>query len=431
MTLTTWPWIGFALLVVVLLGIDLGMFHRRPRTPSLGEALAWSALWIAAALLFNVFVYHLYERHWFGIGLEIGHELGGSQAALKFFTGYLIEKSLSLDNIFVIAMIFAYFRVPAEHQHRLLFWGVSGAIIMRAVLIVVGVALIRRFEWFTYLFGVVLLVTAARMLAVRHDTLDPGRNPLIRAVQRYLPVTEDFFGARFIARVDGRLAATPMLLALLLVESADLLFAVDSIPAILAVTDDPFLVLTSNVFAILGLRSLYFVLASVMARFRYVKMSLVFVLAFVGVKMLLAHHHPIPTEVSLATIVAILLVGFLASVFTPGRDPAALASPLAEHLSDLARLTYRQARRVVILIFGSTLLLLGAALLVLPGPGIPFVLIGLAVLGTEFVWARILLARARRETARITDSTRRWIGDTAGRVRRKQPRGKGPPAHGS
>jgi tellurite resistance protein TerC len=332
--MTVLVWTAFIVLVLGMLALDLGVFHRRAHVVGAREALGWTGVWIVAALAFNVGLYFMYEHHWLGIGRELGHELSGRQAALQFFTGYVIEKSLSLDNIFVIALIFAYFAVPAIYQHRVLFWGVVGALVMRGVMIAAGTVLIRRFDWMVYVFGGLLLITAVKMLIVRHDNLEPERNPLVKLARRLYPVSASYQAERFFTRVDGRRAITPLFLVLLVVESSDVLFAVDSIPAIFAVTHDPFLVFTSNVFAILGLRSLYFALAAVMHRFRYVKISLVFVLVFVGVKMLLAHHHPIPTLFSLAVISGILLVGIAASVLGAHRDTAVLASPLDEQTRD-------------------------------------------------------------------------------------------------
>jgi tellurite resistance protein TerC len=280
------------------------------------------------ALVFNAAVYYMYEHHWLGIGLEVGHELTGKQAALQFFTGYVIEKSLSLDNIFVIALIFAYFNVPAVYQHRVLFWGILGALIMRGLMIAAGAALIQRFDWIVYVFGAFLLATAVKMLIVRHENLAPDKNPAVRLARFFYPVSAHFERQRFFTRIGDRRAITPLFLVLLVVESSDVLFAVDSIPAIFAITRDPFLVFTSNVFAILGLRSLYFALAGIMERFRYLRISLVFVLAFVGVKMLLAHHYPIPTWVSLSVICAILLIGIVASLIGSRRETVPLASPL-------------------------------------------------------------------------------------------------------
>lgn len=320
-------WLGFILLIIGLLALDLGVFNRQPHVIGAREALLWSAFWIALALLFNTLVYFMYEHHWFGIGHRIGHLLDGPQAALQFFTGYIIEKSLSLDNIFVIALIFAYFNVELKYQHRVLFWGILGALIMRGGMIAAGVALISHFSWMSYVFGLMLLFTAVKMLVVRHDNLEPEKNPLIRLAQKYFPVTLHFEGQRFFVRKGRKLFMTPLFLVLLVIESTDVMFAIDSIPAIFAVTQDPFIVFTSNIFAILGLRSLYFALAAIMAKFRYLKMSLVFVLAYVGVKMLLAHTYPIPTLESLAIIAGLLAIGIVASIFAGARDTAPLLPP--------------------------------------------------------------------------------------------------------
>jgi tellurite resistance protein TerC len=325
--MTLWLWGGFVALILTFLALDLGVFHRKAHVVRIREAFAWTSVWVVMALAFSVAVYFLYEHHWLGVGLTIGHELDGRQAAAQFLTGYIIEKSLSLDNVFVIAIIFSYFRIPAMYQHRVLFWGILGALVMRGAMIALGAALLERFSWATYAFGILLLGTAVKMLMSRHDNLEPDRSLLVRVVRRWIPVTPELHGGRFLTRVDGRLAATPLFLVLLLVEATDVVFAVDSVPAIFAVTRDPFLVFTSNVFAILGLRSLYFALAGAMTRFRFLKMSLVFVLAFVGVKMLLAHYYHFPTFVSLSVILGILAVGVAASLLGGHRDTAALAPP--------------------------------------------------------------------------------------------------------
>jgi tellurite resistance protein TerC len=261
----------------------------------------------------------------------------------------------------------------------------------------------------TYVFGGFLILTAARMLVVRHDTIDPDRHPLTRLVRRFLPVVEPE-GSRFFVRTGGRLAVTPLFLALVLVEGSDIVFALDSIPAIFAITRDPFLVWTSNIFAILGLRSLYFALAGLMDRFRYLKMSLVFLLAYVGVKMILTHHHPIPNFVSLAIIGGVLAVGILAS-FAATADTAKLVSPLADELEDLAAVTYRQGRRIVILLLGSSVLLVGAAMVVLPGPAILVIPLGLAILGLEFAWARLWLRKIRNAAATARRRLQEAMGD--------------------
>ncbi len=325
--MTVWIWIGFILLILGMLALDLGVFQRRDHVIGFREALGWTALWVILALGFNAAIYPMYQYHWLGIGESVGHPLDGSDAALQFFTGYVIEKSLSLDNIFVIALIFSYFRTPPEFQHRVLFWGVLGALIMRGIMIGAGAALIARFEWMIYVFGGLLIVTALKMAFSKHDQIDPEHNPLVRLVRRFYPVSPRYEGHHFFTRIDGRKAITPLFLVLIVVESSDLLFAIDSIPAIFAVTRDPFIVFTSNVFAILGLRSLYFALAQLLYKFRYLKISLVIVLLFVGVKMLLDHHYPIPVPISLAVIATILTVGMIAS-WLVGKPADAVPPPL-------------------------------------------------------------------------------------------------------
>lgn len=393
--MTAAVWLGFIAFVIAMVALDLGVFHRKAHVVRVPEALAWTAVWIALALAFNVLIFFLYQENWGGWSTVLSHQLSGRQAALQFFTGYIVEKSLSIDNIFVIAMIFAYFRVPLVQQHRLLIWGVLGAVVLRGIMIATGAVLIARFDWIVYVFGVLLLASAAKMLVTRHDNLDPNKNVVVRLIRRFYPVTSEYQGSRFFTEQGGRRAATPLFLALILVETSDVMFAIDSIPAIFAITKDPFLVFTSNVFAILGLRSLYFALAGMMDRFRYLKTSLVFVLAYVGVKMLLAHHHPIPNPVSLGIIGGMLGVGVLASVAAGHKDTAALVSPIVHELEELASLTYRQARRIVILIVGSTVLLIGVVMIVLPGPALLVIPLGLSVLAIEFAWARRWLKSLR------------------------------------
>lgn len=310
-----------------MLALDLGVFHRKLHVISIKEALLWTMFWIALALVFNVLVYFMYEQHWLGIGNAIGHQLGGRDAALQFLTGYFIEKSLSLDNIFVIAMIFSYFKVPAVYQHRVLFWGILGALVMRGIMIGSGIALIKQFYWMIYVFGGFLILTAVKMLISQHDNLEPDKNIFVRFVRKIFPVSSHFDGQNFFTKVNGRKAVTPMFIALVVIESSDLLFAVDSIPAIFAVTLDPFIVFTSNVFAILGLRSLYFALSAMMEKFRFIKISLAFILAYVGFKMLISAYFHIPVWVSLVIISGLLIVGILASVAGNKRDKARLKSP--------------------------------------------------------------------------------------------------------
>ncbi len=306
---------GFIILVLLLLALDLGVFHRKDEVMTTKAALGWTAVWILIALGFNALVYVFYEHHWLGIGLHLDEAISGKSAALLFLTSYLIEKSLSFDNIFVIAMVFGYFRVPAKLQHRVLYWGILGALVMRGVMIGAGIAAISRFEWLTYVMGGFLIITAVRMMLVHQDELEPEKNFLVRIVSKWLPITRQFHGHHFFIKEAGKWAVTPLFLALILIESTDLIFALDSIPAVLAITLDPFIVFTSNVFAILGMRSLYFALSSMMERFRYFKHSLIFILGFVGAKMLLAHHVHIDALVSLMVIMSILALGILASVF--------------------------------------------------------------------------------------------------------------------
>ncbi len=422
--MTVLIWGAFVVGILLLLALDLGVFHRRPHEISVTEAFGWSAFWVLLALAFNVLVFWLYENNWIGVGLAFPEDIDGRTAAIEFFTGYLLEKSLSLDNIFVIALIFSYFRVPLAYQHRVLFWGVVGALVLRGVMIAAGAALLHRFAWMTYVFGGLLLLTAARMLVARHDNLAPEETVVVRLARRWLPISDEFHGHRFVVEKNGVRMATPLLLVLLLVEATDVMFAVDSIPAIFAVTDDAFIVYTSNVFAILGLRSLYFALAPMLERFRFLKTSLVFVLGYIGVKMLLTHTYPIPAAVSLAMVGGILTVGVLASLMGSGRDTAALEPPLRP--AQLAQTTLRLAWKAVILVVGGTVLLIGAAMIILPGPALLVIPLGLAILATQFVWARRLLERVRTQIHDGVEQVRQdW------RARRDRHRGRGAPGDAS
>ncbi len=290
-------WAGFILFVLAMLAVDLGIFHRKAHEIRLREAAAWSAVWVALAIVFNIGV----------------HALFGPERALEFTAGYLIEKALAVDNIFVFVVIFAAFRVPAIYQHRVLFWGVLGALVMRAAFILAGGAFLQRFHWAIYVFGGILALTGIKLLLQRNHEMHPERNPLVKAFQKIFPVTPDFVGDKFTVVRNGRRFATPLLLALVAVEVTDLIFAVDSIPAIFAITTDPFIVFTSNIFAILGLRSLYFLLAGVIEKFVYLKVGLSFVLIFVGAKMLLMDVYKIPIGASLAVIASILGLSIAAS----------------------------------------------------------------------------------------------------------------------
>ncbi len=322
---------GFLALIAIFLALDLGIFHRHAHVVSLREATTWTAIWVTCALIFSAGVYFLYQNHVFGLGLDVPvlgkpgvtETVTGAEAIKQFLTGYIIEESLSLDNVFVIAVVFTSLRIPAQFQHRVLFWGILGAIVFRGLMIFLGAALVARFAWISYVFGAVLLFTAIKMALTREESQDPAAGFIVRTVKRFVPLSDTIEGQRFFTRIDGKRYATPLLLALVLVEFTDVLFAVDSIPAIFAITADPFLVLTSNIFAILGLRSLYFCLAAAMSAFRYLKPALVLVLMFVAVKMLLVHTEwKISTEVALGVVLGTLATGVLTSLLVPQSSKA-------------------------------------------------------------------------------------------------------------
>ena len=311
-------WVGFFVIFIGVLALDLGVLHRESKDMSVRQALGWTVVWILVALSFSGLVYGVYEHHWFDWRVSSDAPRGG-EAAIQFITGYLLEWSLSVDNIFVIAVIFTYMKIPSQYQYRVLFWGIVGAILLRGAMIAAGAALIHAFDWMFYVFGAILLLSAARMLK-EDEEFDPGKSGLVKLARRMYPVTDKLDGDRFFTMVNGARAATPLFVTLLLVDFADVVFAVDSIPAIFAVTQEPFIVFTSNAFAILGLRSLYFAIAGLMMMFKYIKFSLIFILAFVGVKMMLHHHLEIPHAISLGVIVGFLLIGVLASIFVSRRQ---------------------------------------------------------------------------------------------------------------
>ena len=310
--ISPWHWIAFIACVIVFLALDLGLFHRKAHVVRFREALIWTAVWFTLAMVFALGIRHL----------------GTPKDSLEFVTGYLIELSLSMDNVFVIALIFTYFRVPSEYQHRVLFWGILGALLMRGLLIGVGVALIDWLDWILYVFGAFIVYTGVKMFFVDND-VDPEKNKIIRLARKFFPITPHFDGQKFRTEWNGAMALTPLALVLLMVETTDLLFAFDSIPAIFAVTRNPFIVFTSNVFAILGLRSLYFVLAGAIEYFRYLKYGLAVVLVFIGVKMLIDPHdneHPLWFQVdisialSLIIVAAIIAISILLSLIATWRE---------------------------------------------------------------------------------------------------------------
>lgn len=305
MTTSLWFWSGFSLFVLGMLALDLGVFHRKSRAVGMKEALSWSGVWIALALLFNAGVW--YWR--------------GSDKGLEFLTGYFVELSLSVDNLFVFLLIFAYFKVPSQYQHKVLFWGILGALVMRAVFIAAGITLLQKFHWVIYFFGAVLVISGLKMAFEKDKEVHPEKNPVIKLFRRFMPVTAEYHADLFFVKQKKVWVATPLFIVLLMLETTDLVFAVDSVPAVLAITTDPFVVYTSNVFAVLGLRSIFFALAGVMKRFHYLHYGLAAVLVFVGTKMLLADFYKIPTLTSLLAIVGLLVVAVVASLLIPTRRP--------------------------------------------------------------------------------------------------------------
>lgn len=291
-------WLAFGGIMALMFAIDMGIFNRKSHEIRFREALGWTVIWVLLAIAFNIWIYF---------------EMGPTKA-LEFFTAYLIEESLSVDNLFVFIMIFSYFHISRTHQPKILKWGIIGALIMRAIFIFAGIGLIERFHWMLYIFGVILVVTGFKMAFGKEDTIEPEKNLLVRIVRRFMPITRRIRGDKFFIRKQGITAATPLFLTLLVVESSDLIFAIDSIPAVISVTRDPFIVYTSNVFAIMGLRSLYYLLANVMEMFVYLKLGISFILAFVGVKMLLVDIWHIPIHFSLGVIVGALAIAILTSV---------------------------------------------------------------------------------------------------------------------
>ena len=304
----------FSLLVGALLCLDLFVLNKDAHEIKTREAVKWTTLWVSLALAFSGFIYYGYETGFMGLGDTVGIPKSGGEALLEYLTGYLIEQSLSIDNIFVIALIFSYFGIPKKYQHRLLFWGILGAVAFRGLMIWAGALLIERFEWIVYVFGAILLFSAYKMWKSNDDEVDPAKNPVVNFFKKIMPITKSMYGERFFVKRMGITAATPLFIALIVIETTDVIFAFDSIPAIFGITRDPFIVFSSNIFAILGLRSLYFVLAAVIDKFKYLQTSLILILAFVGIKLLLANVYHIPIWASLGVIVLLIAGGVVASL---------------------------------------------------------------------------------------------------------------------
>lgn len=304
-TLPLWAWGAFMLFIVAMLALDLGVFHRQSHEIKLKEALTWCAVWFSLAMTFNIIL-------WWWLGAE---------SAKLWLAGYLVEIALSVDNVFVFIVIFSFFRVPKVHQHRVLVWGIIGAAIMRFVFILAGISLLDRFHWLIYVFGVFLVFTGIKLALPHQEEVNPEKNWAVRLFRRFYPVTPEYHGRRFFVVIDGVKKATPLFVVLLVVETTDVAFALDSIPAVLAITNDPFIVFTSNIFAILGLRALYFALNGVMDLFRYLNLGLAFILVFIGVKMLASSYIHVPIEISLGIIAGVLVISVAASLLIPHRKP--------------------------------------------------------------------------------------------------------------
>ncbi len=311
-------WIAFIALILVFLALDLGVFHKNEHVIKTKEAAIWTAIWVTVAMSFSGVIYWLFE----GNHIANPTDLTPSKAVIKYITGYLIELSLSVDNVFVIAVIFSSFSIPPLYQHRVLFWGILGAIVFRALMIVFGVALITKFEWIIYVFGVFLLYTAFKMLKSDEEDFDPRKSFIFKQVKKIFPISTKLHGHDFFIRKMGIRAATPLFVALIVIELTDILFALDSIPAILAITADPFIVFSSNILAILGLRSMYFLISRMLEKFKYINYSLVVILAFVGIKMLLSHYVEFPEWLSLSVIALALIGGVAASMMLAEKKEA-------------------------------------------------------------------------------------------------------------
>lgn len=309
-------WIIFIAVIIIFLALDLGVFNRKAHIIKTKEASIWTAVWVSLALAFSGVIYWLFSN---GM-VENPTGLTPNNAVIKYITGYLIELSLSIDNVFVIAVIFSSYKIPEKYQHRVLFWGILGAIVFRALMIFFGVALINKVDWIVYVFGGFLLYTAYKMYSSDDEDFDPKKSPAFRYIRKLFPITDKIEGDRFFIKRMGIKAATPLFIALMVIEVTDILFALDSIPAVLSITADPFIVFSSNILAILGLRSMYFLISRMLQKFRYINYSLVVILAFVGVKMILSHHVEIPEWLSLGIIVLSLAAGIIASIYIPSEE---------------------------------------------------------------------------------------------------------------
>jgi tellurite resistance protein TerC len=396
------PWALFIAFVGVILVLDMGMLHRRVREISLLEALVWSGFWIVLALGFAVAIYFGYENHWWQLGEPTQH---GYQAMLQYLTVYVTSKSLSLDNLFAIALIFAHFDIPRPYQARAFSWGIVGALALRTLVITIAALAYHQFSWMHYAFAGVVLFTAFRMLVKKPDAERPDSHRLLHALQQRVPTRTDVPDERFLTRIDGRRAITTVLLSMLAVQFANGVFALESVPALFAITTDPFLVFTANVFAILGLRALYFVIAHGLQELRYLRISLVILLAAIGIKLLFAPSAPIPVELTLVIVLGIIAAGIVASFRSRKPTQGTYLPEFAQELGHLYDITYAGLRRIVVLAIGMSVIIVGILMIFTPGPAIVVIPAGLAILATEFVWARIVLHKFKEKFVHYSKET--------------------------
>ncbi len=390
-----WMWVGAILVFALLLALDLGFLRRRRTVPTLREALAWSGFWLALTLGFGGFIYALYHPGTFSFGFKVQSPLSGREAFFHFLSAFAVDRAVSVENVVIFALIFAFYRIPLAGQDRVLAWGILAAVALRGALIGGAATLFGQFRGMDILLGVFLLLISVRLFLVRHDRFNPGRSLVMRLLRhRFGPPRADHPEC-FLVRAPEGVQITPQFFALVAVLGSALIFAVSAVPASFAMTRDPFLVFAANMFSLLGLRALYIVLAAWLDRIRYFKNSLVILLGFVAVKILLDRHNPLPPEATFAVILGLFAAGIIVSALAGGRDPYAFMSPLADEVSSLLEVGWRQARKVVVLLVGSTVLLVGIAMIVLPGPAIVVIPLALAIFGLEFAWARRWLRRLR------------------------------------
>jgi tellurite resistance protein TerC len=372
--MVTFAWVAFIIAILVLIAIDLASFKKKEEPRS--QSILWTLIWVFVALLFNLGIYFFHPAK--------------QEAALQFFTGYLLEKLLSLDNIIVIAAIFQFYSIPVKHQHTVLMYGILGAIFFRVLMITTGVALMQNLPWIHYVFGLFLIFTAIKLFVIHQGPQELAQSKIISVLRVFFRISPTLDEGRFLIVKDGKWLISPLLLALIQIELADIVFAFDSIPAILAITNDTFIVFTSNIFAILGLRSLYFLAAEYLKKVRYLNFGLGLILFFIGIKMLFKHQFEISTVISLGIIVSILGLTFLLSKFTK-KTPT-----VPKEIERVVRFTIREAQKIIVLIVGITTLLIGLAMIFLPGPAIIVIPFGLMILATEFSWARHWLKKIKR-----------------------------------